>query len=687
MSFISFHKARIKKRLRQVPAKNKVIAFICFILAVIYLYTNLLVNLAYQLPSPKTLILQPSPLSTEIYDRKGRLLYRFYEGQNRSLVKLSELPGYLINATIAAEDKNFYSHFGFDPTAILRALYHNFSLGSQEGASTITQQLIKNSLLTPEKTVSRKVKELILAFWTERIFSKDQILEMYFNKTPYGGTAWGVEAAAQTFFGKSAKDLNLSEAAFLAGLPASPTEFSPFGINPELGKQRQAWVLDRMVQDGFITQKQASEALSTPLALKNPSSSILAPHFVFYVRDLLSKSLGPKVISQGGLKITTTLDLDIQENVEKAVKEEIEKLASLNVSNAASMVTDPQTGQILAMVGSRDYHYPEFGNFNATLALRQPGSSIKVITYITAFKLGYTPGNTILDTPVNFRDQWGNSYAPVNYDGNFHGPISIRVALGSSYNVPAVKMLATVGLDKMIQTAKDLGITTFDDPKRYGLSLTLGAGEVKMFEMMGVYGTLAQAGMLRTPTPILKVTDSYGNVLDSYENRPTQAISPEVAYLLTSILTDNNARTPAFGPDSLLNIKGFSVAVKTGTSDNKKDNWTFGYTPQFVVGVWVGNNDGSVMNPALTSGITGAAPIWNRIVKYMTDKTHPSPFVRPKGVIEAQIDGRKDLAIIDVLPKGLTNIRKSEENLIFQDAYSSYATSSAQAANKDSSNN
>ena len=686
--FLKFYKRKFDKNIySKIPNRYRFAGGIFSVFLAFYIYTHLVVNLAYQLPSPKALSVQNAPLTTEIYDRSGHLLYRFYEGQNRSLAKLEDLPKHLIDATLAAEDKNFYNHLGFDPLAMLRAFYHNLTTGSEEGASTITQQLIKNSLLTPEKTISRKVKEVILAFWAERMYTKNQILEMYLNGSPYGGTAWGIEAASLTYFGKPAKDLNLAQSAFLAGLPASPTEFSPFGIKPELGTQRQAWVLDMMVQNGFITKDQAHEALGTPLALRPPTNNILAPHFVFYVRDQLAKSLGPKVISQGGLRITTTLDLETQKEVEKMVKEEVENLTALNVRNGAAMVTDPRSGQILAMVGSRNYYYPGFGNYNATLALRQPGSSIKVVTFATAFKMGFTPGNTILDTPVVFKDEWGNRYAPVNYDGSFHGPVSLRQALGSSYNIPAVKLLATVGLEKMVQTAKDLGITTFDDPKRFGLSLTLGSGEVKMIDMMAVYGNLAQGGAMQRPTPILKITDSYGNILDQYEERKTQSLSSEVAYLITSILSDNNARTRAFGPNSLLNIKGATVAVKTGTSDNKRDNWTFGYTPNFVVGVWVGNNDNALMHPSLTSGVTGAAPIWNKITQFMLKKDPPTAFVKPKGIVEAKVDGRRDLVISDILPKALTKVTKSDEKLNFSDAFSTYATSSAQAANQESATN
>lgn len=639
-------------------------------------------TIIYQLPSPKLLAVNSKPLTTQIFDRQGKLLYRLYEGQNRTLVKLEELPPYLIWAAIAAEDKNFYKHPGFDILALARALYNNIFYKHQEGASTITQQLIKNTLLTPEKTINRKIKEIILAVWTEKMYSKSQILEMYFNEVPYGGPAWGVEAAARVYFNKSAHDLNLSEAAFLAGLPASPSQFSPYGTQPELAKLRQVQVLEKMAQQNYITDVQKHEAISQTLDLKPPTNQILAPHFVFYVKDLLSQKYGSKVVSQGGLKIYTSLDLDLQQKIEEILSSEINSLAPLNVTNGAALVTDPKTGQILAMVGSRDYHYPIFGNFNATLGLRQPGSSIKVVTYVTAFKAGFSPGITILDAPTSFKDTAGKLYQPLNYDGRFRGPVSIRQALGSSLNLPAVKLLYAVSINSMIATAKDLGITTFDDLSRFGLSLTLGGGEVKMIEMMGVYGVLADSGKLNPPTPILKVLDSKGEVLEEYKEAAKQVISPQISYLMTNILSDNNARILAFGPNSLLNIDP-SVAVKTGTSDNKRDNWTFGYTADFVVGVWVGNNDNSPMNPQLTSGITGAAPIWQKITKLLLAQHPAKPFLKPEGLVDTLIDGRHDLAISGVTPQNLVRVKHDGNKLIFQDDLSIFATSSAQAAIKE----
>lgn len=674
---------------RRVSVRTKIAISLALILFLLYSYTSFIFTAAYQLPSPTKLTSTDKALTTEFFDRKGRLLYRLYEGRNRTLVNIRQLPAYVAQATIAIEDKNFYYHPGIDPLAILRASFNNlrnhYPKGNLEGASTITQQLIKNTLLTPEKTYIRKIKEVILALWAERIYSKEEILQMYLNEAPYGGTTWGIEAASQTYFGISSRGLTLAQAAYLAGLPVSPTQFSPYGASPEFGKQRQQEVLRRMVENNFLTQTQAEEAFAADLHLKPQISSIKAPHFVMYTKDFLAGKFGQRAVSQGGLKIQTALDLDLQEQVEKIVSEEVNKLSGLNVKNGAAMIVDARSGQILSMVGSKDYHEPNFGSFNVATALRQPGSSIKIITYAEAFKQGFTPGNTILDIPVSFKDGV-NNYSPVNYDGRFHGPVSLRTALGSSYNIPAVKLLATVGVENMIRTAGDLGITTFNDPKRYGLSLTLGGGEVRMVDMMTVYTALSQTGKRHDTTPILKVMDSDGNILEEYQQEGITAIDPAVAYLITSILTDNNARTPAFGPSSLLNIPGYTVAVKTGTSDNKRDNWTFGYTPEFVVGVWVGNNDNSPMNPQLTSGVTGAAPIWNRITRLILEGRENLAFERPKGIIEATIDGRKDLAVAGILPKGLVRVTRAEDKFTFSDSFSAFATSSAITSAKNEPN-
>lgn len=680
-SVFSLYRRRVAIFIKRMPKQVKVSAALGIFLLFFISYTYFALRAAYTLPSPAHLSSSDHPLTTEFYDRNGVLLYRLYEGRNRSLVNIDDLPPYLTQATIAIEDRNFYHHPGVDPLAILRALRNNLSNISVQGGSTITQQLIKNTILNSEKSYSRKIKEILLAFWAERIYSKKEILQMYLNESPYGGPAWGVEAGALTYFGKSAKDLNLAESAFLAGLPASPTEYSPYGSHPELALKRQQQVLKRMVEDRYISLNQAQDALSQPLNIKDGNQAIYAPHFVMYVKDLLSQRYGNKLISQGGLKVYTSLDLGLQTQVQAIVASEVERLVPLQVSNGAAMITDAQTGQILAMVGSKDYNVVGFGNYNVALSLRQPGSSIKPATYATAFKQGLTPGNTILDIPVRFGE-----YAPINYDGRFHGPVSLRTALGSSYNIPAVKLLAMVGIDQMIQTAKDLGITTFDDPKRYGLSLTLGGGEVKMIDMMTMYGTLSQMGIKHPTAPILKIVDSQGNIIEEYKDDSERVLQEEIAYLITNILADNKARAPAFGPQSLLNIPGHQVAVKTGTSDNKRDNWTFGYTPEFVIGVWVGNNNNAPMHPTLTSGVTGAAPIWNKIVKGLLASREPVAFKRPAGVIDALIDGRKDLAVAGILPKNLVRIKPAGDKTTFFDAFSSYATSSAITSLRESAN-
>lgn len=635
------------------------IIFLCFFFVI---YSYFLVNLAHDIPSPNNLKTLPTPTTTEFYDRNGKLLYRFYEDKNRTPVKLSEIPPYLIQATIAMEDQNFYNHMGVDLTGITRAGYLFIKNREVQGGSTITQQLIKNTLLTPERTLERKAKEIILAFWTERVFNKNEILEMYFNEVPFGGTAWGIAAASQTYFNKNVSDLDLAESSYLAGLPASPTTYSPYGNNPQLAKDRQREVLRRMVEEKMITQEDADKALAQNLNIKPPTNEIHAPHFVMYIRSLLNEKYGERYVSQGGLKVQTTLDLSLQEKTEKIVADEVEKIKNLNVGNGAAVVTDAKTGDILAMVGSKNYWDENNGNFNVTTALRQPGSSIKPITYAAAFKEGYTPGNTILDTPITFKNFW-ETYTPVNYDNRFHGAVTIRTALGSSYNIPAVKILSAIGLPKMIQTAQDLGITTLNDPSRYGLSLTLGGGEVKMIDMMTAYGTFSQNGKKHLTNGIIKITDTKGNIVeDNTKNQSgQQVLPPAVAYLITDILSDNKARTPAFGSNSLLNIPGKTVAVKTGTTNDKRDNVTYGYTPKYVVGVWVGNNNNSPMNPALTSGVTGAAPIWNRIMLELLKDQPNLAFEKPSDVVTGSVDGRRDIVVAGIPTKSM--VRQNRQKI------------------------
>ncbi len=593
------------------------------------------------LPSPKIIVTQ-TPYSTQIYDRHGELLYEIYAEENRLPVKLEELPDYVVNATIAIEDRNFYQHHGFSTKGILRAAYKTIFQGNLQGGSTLTQQLVKNALLTQERTLKRKIKEAILTVLTEIIYNKDQILTMYFEQTPYGGTAWGIEAAAKRYFNKPAKQLTLSEAALLAGLPASPTTFSPFGAHPELAKSRQELVLDKMVEAGFISQDEARKAKEEKLVLAPLGEEILAPHFVMYVKEALVELFGQKMVEEGGLQVTTTLDGELQDFAQKTVKEEIEEIKKFKVENGGALITNPKTGEILAMVGSRDYFDKEIdGNFNVTTAaLRQPGSSIKPLNYVLALEEGKITASTpLVDAPTCFSVAGQKPYCPTNYDYSYHGITQTRFALGNSYNIPAVKVLALNGLENFLDFCKKLGITTFGDSKNYGLSLTLGGGEVRMTEMATAFGALANLGVKKPLVSILKVSDPHGKILleneEALGKTGERVISSEASYIVTHILLDNNARSAAFGSHSQLVVEGHpEVAVKTGTTNEKKDNWTIGYTPSRLVAVWVGNNDGSSMG-AVASGVTGASPIWNKIISFALDKDNLGQEwpIKPEGVV------------------------------------------------------
>jgi penicillin-binding protein 1C len=582
---------------------------------------------AYQwlktLPNPHLLTRRDLEVTTKIFDRNGILLYEIYTDQNRTPLPLAQIPKLMQEATISIEDKNFYQHPGFSVTGIIRAARETILDKQIQGGSTITQQLIKSALLTPEISIPRKVKEIILAFWAERLYTKNQILEMYLNQVPYGGTAWGIEAAAQTYFGTSASKLSLAQIAILAGLPAAPSEYSPFNSHPEKAFERQKEVLRRMTEDHYITAKEEQDALATPIKFATPRIPIKAPHFVMYVKDLLEEQYGPRLVEQGGLRITTSLDSDMQEKAESIVRTQIDSLAGLRVGNGAALVTNPKTGEILAMVGSKNYFDTAAdGNVNVTTSLRQPGSSIKVVNYAAALENGFTAATILDDSPVVYQTPGSPPYAPVNYDGKFHGLVPLRYAFANSYNVPAVKTLTKIGVATMVEKGRAMGIESWTDPSLYGLSLTLGGGDVTMLDMARVFGTLANGGQMTSLRPILEVTDYSGHVLEKYTKESgIQAVKAGVAWIISNILSDNTARTSAFGPNSSLVIAGRSVSVKTGTTDSKRDNWTIGYTPSLLTAVWVGNNNNSPMDPQLTSGITGAAPIWHDIMtEFLKDK-------------------------------------------------------------------
>ena len=603
------------------------------------------------LPSPSGLKAEKQPQSTKIYDRKNTLLYTIYNDKNQTFIPLSSIPKNVQFATIAIEDKDFYKHGAIDLRGIIRAFYSTVFKKQVQGGSTLTQQLVKTTLLTPERTIQRKVKEIVLSIATEVIYSKDEILEMYLNQVPYGGTSYGIEAASLTYFGKRAKDLSLTESAYLAGLPESPSRYSPFGTHPELAKHRQWLILQKMYEQKYITKTEMENSKKEKLYFQKLSNKILAPHFVFYIKDLLIEKYGVKQVEQGGLNVKTSLDLSIQNFVQETVASEVASLKNNKVSNGAALVTNPATGEILAMVGSRDYFETETtdGNVNVTLRLLQPGSSIKPINYAVGLLKGFTAATPFVDQPICFSNPGAPSYCPRNYDGRFSGIIQMRQALGNSKNIPAVEMLKINSLEAMIATASAMGISTFKEPDRYGLSLTLGGGEVTMIDMAKAFGVFANQGYRVELHPILQITDNKNRVLEKY-TPPSSAIfgkkvlSSGVTYIITHILLDNEARSGAFGSNSLLKIGNQPVSVKTGTTNDYRDNWTIGYTSDYVVVTWVGNNDHTPMGN-IVSGVTGAAPIWNKVMKQLVSK---KPAKWPK--IPSDVRGMTVCATSGLLP-------------------------------------
>jgi penicillin-binding protein 1C len=627
-----------KINLKRLTFKKTLLASVL----IIFIFTFYFLILK-DLPLPTKLSSSSTPQSTLIYDRNGKLLYNIYDKKNQSFVPLSNIPKYMQEATIAIEDKSFYQHGAVDFRGIARAAFSIVVHRQVQGGSTLTQQLVKTSLLTQEQTILRKVKEVILAFATEIIYSKNQILEMYLNQVPYGGTAYGVEAASEYYFGKHAKDMDLAQSALLAGLPQAPTEFSPFGAHPEEGKDRQIEVLKAMLDQKYITKDQEQKAEKEDLKYRKFTNDIAAPHFVLYIKDLLIAEYGEKAVEEGGLKVTTSLDSNIQDYAQNMVTSEVDKLPEYyHVTNGAALVTDPANGEILAMIGSKDYFDTKIaGNVNVTISLRQPGSSIKPINYAVGLLNKYNAATTFIDQPICFPNQGGKNYCPLNYDSKWHGLLQMRYALGNSFNIPAVKMLELNGVNAMVATASAMGITTFTHPENYGLSLTLGGAEVKMVDMATAFGVFANSGYRIDLHPILKVIDKTGKVLEQYKPPLSpifgKKVLPEgVAYIISDILADNGARIMEFGDNSSLKIPGQTVSAKTGTTNDFRDNWTIGYTPSFLVATWVGNDDNTQMS-GLTSGITGAAPIWNDIMSHLLKNKTPEPISRPPGIIQKAI--------------------------------------------------
>lgn len=599
------------------------------VLFLIFFLTSLsfvLILKSLNVPDAKGLSTKPISQTSIIYDRTGNhILYEIYGEENRKIVSHDQIPDTIRICTVAAEDKYFYEHHGIDFRAIARALKTNIeSKEIRQGGSTITQQLARNVFLTPKKSLKRKAMEAILAIEIERKYTKDEILDKYLNTVPYGSNAYGIESASQIFFGKPAKDLTLDEAALLAALPKAPTAYSPYkGERKELLK-RQKNILERVGQLGLASNEEMEKALKEDTYAKIIpfKNSIDSPHFVFYVKEQLEKKYGKEFLEKGGLRIYTTLDYDLQQKAENVVAQGTARNTKYGATNASLVAIDPKSGEILAMVGSKDYFNTDNfdGQFNVATHPRQPGSAFKPFAYAAAFEKGYQPETLLLDVPVNFgKDGSGKSYVPHNYDGRYHGVVSMREALAQSLNIPAVETLYITGIDPTIQMAHRLGVTSLNERNRYGLALVLGGAEVSLLDMSASYSVFANDGKRNEAHGVMKIIDGNGQIYMQAQKKETQVINPEIARKINSILSDNHSRSPIFGSHSPLYIPQKIVAAKTGTTQEYKDGWTIGYTPSITVGVWVGNNDNKPMKPG-SDGVFVAAPIWRSFMDQIADR-------------------------------------------------------------------
>lgn len=581
--------------------------------------------------------------STKIYDRSGEVvLYDLNQDVRRTIIPFEEMSRHIKNATVAIEDDQFYNHIGIDFRAIIRAALSNFQAGDLlggQGGSTITQQVIKNSVLDREKKLTRKVKEAILSIKLEQVMDKEEILEVYLNESPYGGTIYGIEEAARAFFGKGASDLTIAEAAYLAAIPQAPTYYSPYGNNREALDARQQLVLDRMRHNGFITVEEYESASQAELEFQPQAvTGIRAPHFVMYIIEQLAQRYGEEVMAEQGFRVITTLDWELQKQAEEIVaRKAIENTERFNASNAGMVAVDPQTGDLLVMVGSRDYFSEDIeGNFNVTLSERQPGSSIKPFVYASAFKKGYLPATVLFDVATQFspqcepfsRSSESPCYAPNNYNAKFVGPISMRNALAQSLNIPAVKTLYLAGLNDTLKFAADMGLTTLNEPDRYGLTLVLGGGEVRLYDMTYAYGVFANEGVKAAPRSILRIEDSRGTIISEPEVQTTRVLDENIAYMVSDVLSDNVARTPLWGANSLIHFPNRDVAAKSGSTNNLRDAWIMGYTPNLAVGAWVGNNDNESMGGGLSGLIT--TPMWREFMDAALEKVPEKSFPQPQ---------------------------------------------------------
>ncbi len=682
-------------------------------LAAIFVY------FAKDLPNPNKISERQINQSTKIYDRSGEvLLYDVHAEEKRTVVGMDQIPKHLKDAAVATEDAEFYYHFGLNFKGIARAFLANLKGGKiSQGGSTITQQFIKSSLLTPERTFSRKIKEAILAIEMEVKYTKEEILGFYLNQIPYGSNAYGAEAAAQTFFNKPAKDLTLAESALLAGLPRAPTFYSPFGSHPEELKARQEYILSRMEKLGFISKEEFEAAKNEKLKFAPFRQAIKAPHFVMYVKEYLEEKYGQEMLEKGGLKVYTTLDWDLQQAGQQIIEEGAKNnQKKYGAYNAALTALDPKTGQVLVMVGSKDYFaepLPEGcdpgkncqfePNVNVASRDRQPGSSFKPFAYALAFQKGYLPETTLFDLKTEFNPacpaeanlsefNGQKCYNPDNYDGQFRGPVNFRQALAQSLNVPSVKVLYLAGIDKTIDLAQSMGITTLKDRSRYGLALVLGGGEVKLIDEVAAYGVFANDGVKIEKTVILKIEGPQGKILEEFSPKPEKILEPQIARIVSDVLSDNETRTPIFGSNSPLYISERPAAVKTGTTQEYRDAWTIGYTPSLVAGVWAGNNDNRPMQKA-GAGMLAAAPLWNAFMKKSYDiKTadnqpeklnsfilpkEPEEFLKPepvlsdKPILNGQLFSEKKVKIDRISGKLATDLTPPEliEEKSFQEVH------------------
>lgn len=623
--------------------------------------------IAKDLPNPGTVNKRAIVESTKIYDRTGtHLLYEVHGEEKRTIIPFSDMPDVVKYATISLEDQDFYNHYGIKLSSIIRSLLKDIiTLDKSQGGSTITQQFVKNSLLTNEKTFIRKVKEVILSIEIETKFSKDEILAMYLNEIPYGSNAYGIEAAAQTFFGKPARELTLDEAALIAALPQATAYYSPYGSHLDALIGRKKFTLRTMARLGYITEEQADEAIGIDTLEKIiPQKDIIAaPHFVMYIKDYLQEKYGDRAVEESGYKVITTLDWDKQQIAEKAVQDGAEMNKQWNASNASLVAMDPKTGQILAMVGSKDYFDATIdGNVNVAIRNRQPGSSFKPYVYLAAFAKGYLPETILYDTKTEFETAEGKSYEPNNYDGKFHGPLPMMKTLGGSLNIPAVKTLYLVGIKDAIELAKNLGLTGLNDPGKLGLSLVLGGGEVTLLDHVHAYSTLATGGIKHRKSAILRIEDPNGTILEEFKpDTGERVIDEKYVAMLDSVLSNNENRAWVFGENSPLRFDNRSVAAKTGTTNEFRDGWTIGYTPALAVGVWAGNNDNTAMTEG-ADGVNVAAPIWRAfldktLANYAIEtfpKYNPDDEIGEgdgktnKPMIAGELEQKKDLKVCEV---------------------------------------